>query len=98
MWWVYFLVLSISLGKDTFMDFTTPTKVNVAAWLEHGRPSDYVILKEGLQHFENPRSIDISQLDFDLLTISRIVFPNGSKDIDGKQNLFRLMVEKLEQL
>ena len=43
------------------MDFTTPTKVNVTAWLEHGRPSDYVILKEGLQHFENPRSIDISQ-------------------------------------
>lgn len=80
------------------MVITTPTKVNVAAWLEHGRPSDYVILKEGFQHFENPRSIDVSKLDFDLLTISRIVFPNGSKDIDGRQNLFRLMVEKLEQL
>lgn len=80
------------------MDFTTPTKVNVAAWLEHGRPSDYVILKEGFQHFKDPRPTDISRLDFDLLTISRIVFPNGSKDIDGKQNLFKLMVEKLEQL
>lgn len=98
MWWVYFLVLSISLGKDASMKFTTPTKANVVAWLEHGRPSDYVIVKEGFQHFENPRSIDMSQLDFDLLTISRIVFPKGSEDIKGKQNLYKLMVKKLEEL
>ena len=80
------------------MDFTTPTKANVIAWLEHGRPSDYVIIKEGLHHFENPRPIDISKLEFNLLTISRIVFPNGSEDIKGKQNLFKLMVKKLEEL
>lgn len=73
------------------------TKEEVIDWLQEGVPSDYVILKEGMQHFENPKPIGKDKLDLSLISVVKFVYPLGQKDIEGKTSIFKDMIQRLKE-
>lgn len=70
----------------------------VVEWLEHGVPSDFVILKEGSPHFEKPCPINHDKLELSLLSVVRFIYPRGSEEIQGKTGLVRDMIERFQTL
>lgn len=76
-----------------------PRISEIVEWLEHGRPSDFVIRKESSHHLANPNPLkDVTKLELGLNALIRFIYPRGERDLEGKTDIYKDMIVRFRSL